>query len=107
MANDSGGLVQVLNALWGGATTSIIGATVGRLMWHSLEAKAKRRRFFGPEALWEIPVILGMVIIGEGAAAYFGWEGPMKTGLIAVMAYLGPRGTEALLDRWFAARKGE
>ena len=38
-----------------------------------------------------------MAIISEGFAAYFGLSQPVSTGLIAALAYLGPRGAEVLL----------
>ena len=58
------GFLETLNSLFGGTVTTLIGAFTGRLMYHSGEVKLGRRRFFGKELLWEIPVAIGMAIIG-------------------------------------------
>ena len=97
--NDTRGLVEVIDALWGGAVTTMAAALAGRLMWHSTEVRARRRRFFGRELLWELPVAVGMAIIGEAVAAYFGLGRTVSTGVVASLAYLGPRGAEVLLMR--------
>jgi len=93
------GFIATMDALLGGAATTLIGAAMGRLMYHATEVKAKRRRFFGWEILWEVPIAVGMAIIGEGVAAYTHLDQPVKTAVIAVMAYLGPRGSEVILER--------
>jgi hypothetical protein len=99
------GFLETLNSLFGGALTTLIGAVTGRLMYHSGEVKLGRRRFFGKELLWEIPVAIGMAIIGEGIASYLGLGQPVSTGLVATLAYLGPRGAEALLTTWIGRKK--
>lgn len=99
------GFLETLNSLFGGAVTTLIGAVTGRLMYHSGEVKLGRRRFFGKELLWEIPVAIGMAIIGEGIASYLGLGQPVSTGLVATLAYLGPRGAEALLTAWLCRKK--
>ncbi len=104
MAEDS--LFTAINNLVGGAGATLLGATAGRMMYHSGEVKAQRRRFFGWELLWEIPVVLGMGLIGEGLAYHIGAEGPVSTSLVACLAYLGPRGMEVALTR-FIARGGK
>jgi len=97
--------IEMINNLFGGAVTTLIGAFTGRLMWHSGEVQLGRRRFFGKELLWEIPVAIGMAVIGEGIASYLGLGQPVRTGLVAMLAYLGPRGAEALLTAWLCRRK--
>ena len=99
------GFLESLNSLFGGTVTTLIGAFTGRLMYHSGEVKLGRRRFFGKEILWEIPIAIGMAIIGEAIASYFALGQPVRTGLVATLAYLGPRGTEALLCAWIGRRK--
>lgn len=47
MSETSRGIVQAIEALWGGAITTMAAAIAGRLMYHSGEVRA-RRRFFGP-----------------------------------------------------------
>lgn len=97
--------IETINTLFGGAVTTLIGAFTGRLMYHSGEVKLGRRRFFGKELLWEIPVAIGMAIIGEAAAGYLGLGQPVSTGVVATLAYLGPRGAEALLCSWLGRKK--
>ena len=94
-------LYELMSAWGGGAFTTIMGAMVGRAMWHGNEARKGRRKFFGMELFWEIPVAFGMAFIGEGVAAYLNVGQAASTGLIAGLAYLGPRGMEALLHKWF------
>jgi len=57
---DDGSFIETINALFGGAITTLIGAFTGRLMYHSGEVSLGRRRFFGRELLWEVPVAIGM-----------------------------------------------
>ena len=99
------GFLETLNSLFGGAVTTLIGAFTGRLMYHSGEVKLGRRRFFGKELLWEIPVAIGMAIIGEAVASHFDLGQPVRTGLVATLAYLGPRGAETLLAAWLGKKK--
>ena len=99
------GFLETLNSLFGGTLTTLIGAFTGRLMYHSGEVKLGKRRFFGKELLWEIPVAIGMAIIGEAIASYLGLTQPVSTGLVATLAYLGPRGAETLLVTWFGKKK--
>ena len=83
--------IETINHLFGGAITTLIGAFTGRLMWHLGEVKLGNRRFFGKELLWEIPVAVGMALIGDAAANYIGLTQPVSTGFVATLAYLGPR----------------
>lgn len=101
---DDGGIIGAINNFFGGAITTLIGAFTGRLMWHSGEVKLGKRKFFGKELLWEIPVAIGMALIGDAAAAYFGLTQPVSTGFVAMLAYLGPRGAEALLAAWLCRK---
>ncbi len=94
-------LTEMLNAWGGGAFTTLFGAIMGRAMWHTSEARKGKRRFFGPELLWELPIAIGMALIGEGAASWLNISQPASTGLIAALAYLGPRGAEVLFLKWF------
>lgn len=99
------GFIEMMDRLFGGAVTTLIGAFMGRLMYHSGEVKLGRRRFFGKELLWEIPVAVGMALIGEAAASYLGLGQPVSTGLVATLAYLGPRGAESVLTMWLGRKK--
>ncbi len=102
---NDGGFIEMINSVFGGAVTTLIGAFTGRLMWHSGEVKLGNRRFFGKELLWEIPVAIGMAIIGEAIASHFDLGQPVRTGLVATLAYLGPRGAEALMTAWLCRKK--
>lgn len=97
-------LDDLLQTWFGGAETTLIGAALGRTMWHISEARKARRRFFGPEIVWELPIAIGMAIIGEGLAAYLSLGHPTSTGLVAALAYLGPRGAEVLFMKWFGKK---
>ncbi|WP_323781915.1 phage holin family protein [Leisingera sp.] len=97
---EDAGLVDWLSNLLGGAATTLFGAAMGRLMWHSGEVRKGQRRFFGPELLWEVPVAIGMAIIGEAIASYLGASATVSTGIVALAAYIGPRGAEVLLTKW-------
>lgn len=101
---DPSSLIELLNAWLGGAATTVLAAMLGRAMWHGNEARKGHRKFFGIELLWEFPVALGMALVGESAASYLDLGQPASTGLIAALAYLGPRGTEVLLQAWFARK---
>lgn len=105
IVNENSGLIEAFQTIFGGAATSFVGALVGRAMWHTGEVRAKRRRMFGPELLWELPTALGMGFVGEGAAGYFGLESTARTALIVALAYLGPRGAQALAERLIGGRK--
>ena len=96
--------IEMINNLFGGAVTTLIGAFTGRLMYHSGEVKLGKRRFFGKELLWEIPVAVGMALIGDAAASYMGLTQPVSTGFVATLAYLGPRGAETLLAAWLGKK---
>ncbi|MBT9370258.1 phage holin family protein [Rhizobium sp. CSW-27] len=95
---------EMIDAWLGGAGLTLIGSIVGRAMWHVQQARKGLRRFFGPEILWELPIAIGMAMIGEGVAAWLDLVQPTSTGLIAALAYLGPRGTEVLFMRWFGRK---
>ena len=97
--------IETINHLFGGAITTLIGAFTGRLMWHLGEVKLGNRRLFGKELLWEIPVAVGMALIGDAAANYIGLTQPVSTGFVATLAYLGPRGAESLLCAWIGRKK--
>jgi hypothetical protein len=101
---NDGGFIDMITAFFGGAVTTLIGAFTGRLMWHSGEVKLGRRRFFGKELLWEIPVAVGMALIGEAAARYIGLSQPVSTGFVATLPISGPAGPRRCWRPGSAAR---
>lgn len=104
MSEKYSSFTDLLNAWGGGAGTTLFGALVGRAMWHVSEARKAKRRFFGPELVWELPIAVGMALIGEGLADWLGLGQVPSTGLIAALAYLGPRGAEVLFMKWFGSK---
>ncbi|MEX3009017.1 phage holin family protein [Hoeflea sp. TYP-13] len=102
--NEGFSLVGFLDSWLGGAATTLIGAAMGRLMYHSLETKKGKRRFFGKELIWEIPICIGMALIGDSVAVYLELSRPVSVGVIAALAYLGPRGAEVILMNWLSRK---
>ncbi len=99
------GLIDALHKLLGGAGTALVAAVVGRLMWHAVEVRSRRRPAFGLFLVWEVPMAIGMALIGDGAGEYLDLTDSQTVALIAVLSYLGPRGICAALERWWVARK--
>ncbi|MDI7924618.1 phage holin family protein [Ferirhizobium litorale] len=97
-------LVEMLIAWFGGGLTTLFAAATGRLMWHTIEVRKAHRKFFGKELCWELPLAVGMAIIGEGVAIWLEAGPLLRPGIIGGLAYLGPRGMEVLFFRWFAAK---
>ena len=97
-------LFDLIDQIGGGALTTIFGAAMGRLMWHSSEVRKRRRRFWSRELLLEAPIAIGMALMGEGVTAYFAIDGPTKALVIGGLSWLGPRGMEALFLKWFGAK---
>lgn len=106
MSEKHNSIVELLNAWFGGAFTTMFGAVIGRFMWHAQEVRRMKRKFFGRELLWEFPIAVGVALIGQGLASWLGLGQRSTTGLIASLAYLGPRGAEVLFIRCFGAKIG-
>lgn len=90
----------------------IVAGMTGRLMFHSREAQAGRRRFWGRELPFELFLAIGMGMAGNSLCAYFAIAGAASAGVVSTVAYLGPRALDVLFDRLqgaagsFFARKG-
>lgn len=82
-----------------GVALSIGAALAGRAM-----AMGLQRPVIGWALLWEVPVVIGMGIIGSGAADWLDLHGSRAGALIAVMGYLGPTGVMPVLQ--MLARRG-
>lgn len=91
------GLIDQLSQWFGGAATALMVGVLGRLMFHSQEASSKRRRFFGPELIWEIPTSIALAIIGDGLANFLGLNPTVTVSFIGLVSYLGPRWIESAL----------
>lgn len=72
---------------------------IGRLMFHTREAQAGRRRFWGRELLFELPMAVGMSLIGYSLSQWLALPGPVAAGVIGALAYLGPRAIDAAWDK--------
>lgn len=61
-------LAEAMAAWLGGAGAIIVGSFAGRAMWHAVEARKGSRKLFGIEILYELPIAIGMAVIGDGLA---------------------------------------
>ena len=98
------GLIGALQAMFGGAATTLIAASLGRLVYHGHEVRQGRRPLFGWHLIWEVPTAVVMALVAEAAAQYLGLSQQVTTGVVAVLAYLGPRGAREMIERTFAPR---
>ncbi len=101
---DTSTLSALIDSVLGGALTTLAGAAIGRLMYHVGEVRKRRRRFLSRELVWELPICFGMAVIGESVVSYLGLPQPVSTGVIAALAYLGPRGAEVILLNWLSRK---
>lgn len=99
------GLIETIHRAIGGAGTALVAAFLGRGMFHAGEVRAKRRPVVSWELLWELPVAVGMALVGDALGAYLGASREVTVGLIAALSYLGPRGVGAALEKWAASKK--
>lgn len=76
-----------------GTAMAIAAALCGRAM-----AMGLQRPVIGWSLLWEVPVVVGMGVIGAGAADWLQLHGNRAGALIAVMGYLGPTGVMPLVQ---------
>jgi hypothetical protein len=73
--------------------------SMGRLMWHVREVQLRRRRFFSPHLIWEGITAVCMGFLADGVIHYVGVTGKPALAMALFIAYLGPRGLEAMLIR--------
>lgn len=83
-------------------------AAIGRLAYHVVQVRAKKRSFFGWELLYELPTAAFCGIVTFGLADMIGVTGFGQAAMISFMAYLGPRGLEEMfikvVDRYSLGR---
>ena len=77
----------------------IFAAMGGRLLFHSREAQAGRRPFWGRELPFELVIALAMGLIAFSLCAWLDLTGPVSAGVISAVAYLGPRAIDTLFER--------
>lgn len=106
MTDPDPGLIEAMNKLFGGAATTLIAALAGRLMYHAGEVRAKRRPIWSRDLIWELPIAVGMALIGDGVGEYLDVSNTQQVAIVAVLSYLGPRGAGALLEKWVDRRNG-
>ena len=83
-----------------GATAGVLGV-LGRLI---ALAHAGAARPSGWSLLWEVPMALGMGVIGKGVADWFRLDDFPEYALTIVVAYSGPRLIDIAVARWLANR---
>ena len=86
---------------WSAFVVGILGnftaAFLGRLLYHHRLVQAGKRRFWSMNLFWEVPMAVFTGLVGHSAATYLGLTGLASSGLVAMVAYLGPHGMEHLL----------
>ena len=60
-----------------------------------------RRRFWSVDLLWELPTAVFCAIGGGAASQFLGLDGIVSWGVVGAVSWLGPRGMEVMLARWF------
>lgn len=99
MSDANTGLIGALQAMFGGAATTLIAASLGRLVYHGHEVRQGRRPLFGRHLVWEVPTAVAMALVAESISQYAGLGPQVTTGVVAVLAYLGPRGAREVVER--------
>lgn len=87
--------------LWGAARDHLwwlAAGLVGRIMFHTREAQAGNRRFWGRELPFELLVAVGMGMIGYAICSYFKIDGAASAGVVSAVAYLGPRAIDTMFE---------
>ena len=78
-----------------GAAAGGMGA-LGRL----LALATSNRRPSGWNLLWEIPLAIGMGVLGKGVADHFAFTGFTNFAIIIAVSYTGPRLIDIVLERY-------
>lgn len=87
-----------LKNITNGSLMSVFWAVVGRAMFHAKLVQQGRRRVFSLALIWELPIALGMYMVGADIADAMGSTGHIRDGIIVSCAYLGPRAIEQLFE---------
>lgn len=104
-------LIHSAAQVWGAIRDAVIGialvlpsALIGRLLWHRRMARIGKRRFWSRDLLWELPMAVFCAVLGGGAAELLAVSGMAEHAVVGAVAWLGPRGLEAVL--YSAANRG-
>ncbi len=106
MQDQSDGLIAWMDAILGGAATTIVTAVVTRLAFHGQQVRKRERPLVGIELLFEPPIAVSMALAGDALSDYLGLSHHVAIGVVAVLAWVGPRGAQAMLDRWIVGKIG-
>jgi hypothetical protein len=79
-----------------GMTVTFVASLFGRLMFHARAAQRGTRRFWSWHLAWELPVAIGMGLIGDALANWLQLDSGARAGFIAAVAYLGPHAIDEL-----------
>lgn len=92
-----------------GSSLSFIWAGVGRLMFHARQVQQGRRRLFSKSLLLELPIALGMGMVGAGFAEWWGFTGQVRDAVLVSAGFVGPRAIEQLFEKLLKAfdKKGD
>lgn len=92
-----------------GSSLSFIWAGVGRLMFHARQVQQGRRRLFSKSLLLELPIALGMGMVGAGVAEWWGFTGQVRDAVLVSAGFVGPRAIEQLFEKLLRAfdKKGD
>lgn len=82
-----------------GSSLSFVWAGVGRLMFHARQVQQGRRRLFSKSLLLELPIALGMGMVGAGIAEWWGFTGQVRDAVLVSAGFVGPRAIEQMLER--------
>ena len=82
-----------------GSSLSFIWAGVGRLMFHARQVQQGRRRLFSKSLMLELPIALGMGMVGAGIAEWWGFQGQVRDAILVSAGFVGPRAIEQTIER--------
>jgi len=82
-----------------GGSLSFVWAGVGRLMFHARQVQQGRRRLFSKSLLLELPIALGMGMVGAGIADWLGFTGQVRDAVLVSAGFIGPRAIEQIFER--------
>jgi len=82
-----------------GGSLSFVWAGVGRLMFLARQVQQGRRRLFSKSLLLELPIALGMGMVGAGIADWWGFTGQVRDAVLVSAGFVGPRAIEQVFER--------
>lgn len=82
-----------------GSGLSFMWAAVGRLMFHARQVQQGRRRLFSKSLMLELPIALGMGMVGAGIAEWWGFQGQVRDAILVSAGFVGPRAIEQTIER--------